>query len=295
MRATWWTVVGIVVLSAVPSAIARSSWELRLIKMIKSVEIDVEKLDGLTADRKAKIDVRILALDKRVAVLEKARKIKVVNVKLGLPGTLSDMSTRSAAIVRISGRVRRIKKFDKPPPVTVNKKGPAPKATPKIKPKPKKDEPLEWPDEIEIKATASLDYTHIGIWLYGSTRRSRYVNNEYLHTGYVGDLHLSARLGKLVRQVKEVDFVIIVTGRTGPFKMTHPVKYEITWRASHHHMGNGAVRTWNHYDQWNQNVFGGWIRGPRHKNVKPRVKAYLTHVITEKGRVLEFSIPKKYR
>lgn len=297
MRAVCTVAALCVALIATKSAGASPAWEKRLVKKIKEVEKDVKELDAKDAIRDVTIDKRILALDARVAALEKAREMKVVHASVQGKNGLADLSTRSAAIVQIAGRVRRIEKHDHPPEVTPTEKA-APKSPERESPPPKSavdEEEVEWPEELQIAATASLDYQEFGEWLYGSTRRSRLLYYQYYHVGYAGNIHFAARLKGLPEQVKSVDFTIFVVGRTGPFQIKKPVRYDIEWRAKHRHMWNGAVRNWHHYDQWTQRVGGVWIRGPRNRNVKPRVEAYATRVVTDKGRVVTFELPKKYR
>jgi len=281
---------------AVRAAVANPAWEKRLREKLETVEDAVAELDGAEADRSAKLDVRILALDARVAAQEKEREIEVVHVTLANKEGMIDLGTRSAAIVQIEGRVRRIKKHDEPPEETPSEEPtPEPEANEKEAPPPEGDEEVEWPDELQIAATASVDYTEVGTWLYGAPRETREIVYEYLFTGYEGQLHLAVRLRGLVEQVRSVEFRVFVTGRTGPFRFEKPLAYDIEWKASHRHMWNGAKKNWNAYDQWNQVLPGRWITGPRHKYLRPRVEAWLTRVVTDKGRVIELQLPAKRR
>ena len=171
MRIACFALAAVVTLASAQKAGAEPAWERRLGDKIKKVESDVAKLDGLEADRSVKIDPRILALDKRVASLEKDRGMTIVHADVKGTTGQADLNTRSAAIVQIAGRVRRIKKHDNPPEVTPSEKE-RPKPDVKATPEPQEESCVEWPDVVEISATASLDYVEFGEWLCGHVLRA---------------------------------------------------------------------------------------------------------------------------
>lgn len=274
--------------------LANPAWRKRLSKEVTKLEKAVAALDEQKADPKLEIDVRLVRLDERVAAQETLRGMPVKRAKLDDESGRKDLNTLSAAIIQIQGRVKRIHTHDKPPVVTPREEKPEKKEA-KEKAKPKTGDEAEWPEILPLSATSSMYWEEYGEWTYVIGYDGLRYRSDYHLQGYAGDIHFSVLLKGLKDEVKSVEFVILVTGGTGPFRINQPVVYPMTWKAKHRHMWNRAKKTWLKYDRWDQSVSRFRASGPKRGHLKPRVEAFATEVITKSGRRVTFQVPKRYQ